>query len=115
MVSSPWRFSSGAKLKNFGKTDNLRITQTEVPSRAWGDIDIPKRELGNEPFMFQENTQNHENYCRVRSLHQFWRVRRALGQTFSEQSLMSPGLMSDCGKAIRKRGLSSLHVPVSSS
>jgi hypothetical protein len=39
--------------------------------------------------MFQGNTQNQENYCRVRSAHQFWRVRRALGQTFSEQSRMS--------------------------
>jgi hypothetical protein len=39
--------------------------------------------------MFQGNTQNQENYCRVRSAHHFWRVRRALGQTFSEQSRLS--------------------------
>jgi hypothetical protein len=49
---------------------------------------VPKQKLGNEPFMFPRNTQNHENY-RVRSAPQFWRVRRALHQTFSEQSLMS--------------------------
>ena len=33
---------------------------------SWAETNPPKLELGNEPFRFQGNTQNQENFSRVR-------------------------------------------------
>jgi hypothetical protein len=66
--------------------NNLILTRLhklpDPPQQSLGHNFVPQRELGNEPFMFQRNTQNHEKFCRVRSTHQHWRVKRALLRHF---------------------------------
>ncbi len=52
--------------------------------------------------MFQGNSQTHEDSCRVRFTHQLWCVRRALRETFFEQSLMSPWRSQNHEKTVER-------------